>query len=89
MIAVVLAFAPDAEARLALRPQHRERLAALLAAGQLVAGGPYADESGGLLLFSADRAEVDAALAEDPYYRVQGVTVVSVVEWSPVVGSVG
>jgi uncharacterized protein len=89
MIAVVLAFAPDADARLALRPAHRKELAALHAAGTLVAAGPYADESGALLLFDADRSDVDAALAADPYYRAPGVTVVTIAEWSPVVGSVG
>ena len=89
MIAVQVAFAPDAQARLALRPAHREKLAALHVDGKLVAAGPYADESGALLLFDADRAAVEAAIAADPYYRAQGVTVVSVAEWSPVVGSIG
>jgi uncharacterized protein YciI len=88
MIAVQVAFAPDAQARLAQRPQHRERLAALHAAGTLIAAGPYADESGALLLFDAERAEVEAAIAADPYYDAQGVTVTSIADWSPVVGSV-
>ena len=89
MIAVQVAFAPDAQARLALRPAHREKLTALHAAGTLIAAGPYADESGALLLFDADRAEVETAIAADPYYRAQGVTVASIAEWSPVVGSIG
>jgi uncharacterized protein YciI len=89
MIAVVLAFAPDSAARLALRPAHRQELAALHAAGTLVAAGPYADETGALLLFDANRADVDAAMAADPYYRAPGVTVVAITEWSPVVGGVG
>ena len=88
MIAVQIAFAPEAEARLALRPAHREKLAALHAAGTLIAAGPYADESGALLLFRADRPEVEAAIADDPYYRAPGVTVVSIAEWSLVAGSV-
>jgi len=86
MIALHAAFAPEAEARLALRPQHRERLAALLAEGTLIAAGPYADESGALLLFDADRVTVEAAIADDPYY---GVTVVAIADWSPVIGSIG
>jgi len=89
MIAVQVAFAPEAEARLAHRPQHRERLAALLAEGTLIAAGPYADESDALLLFDADRAAVEAAIADDPYYRADGVTVVSIADWSPVIGSIG
>jgi uncharacterized protein len=89
MIALHLAFTPDSEARLALRPAHREKLAALLDRGKLLAAGPFGDESGALLLFSADRPEVEAALADDPYYSVPGVTVVSLADWSPVLGSVG
>ncbi len=89
MIAVHLAFAPDAEARLALRPAHRAQLTALHEAGTLMAAGPFSDESGALLLFAADRADVDAAMAADPYYRAPGVTVLSIAEWTPVVGNVG
>jgi uncharacterized protein YciI len=88
MIALVLAFTPGATARLPLRPAHREQLTALHAEGKLVAAGPYADESGALLLFSAEREEVEAAVAADPYYQAPGVTVVTIAEWSPVVGSV-
>jgi uncharacterized protein YciI len=88
MIAVVLAFSPAAVARLPLRPAHREKLAALHVEGKLVAAGPYADESGALLLFSAEREDVEAAVAADPYYRAPGVTVVTIAEWSPVVGGI-
>lgn len=84
MIAVELAFDDDPR-RLAARPAHRERLAALHAAGRLVMAGPWADDSGALLVFDATRSEVDALLAEDPYYRVAGVRVVALREWRPVV----
>lgn len=82
--AVQLAFSDDPH-RLALRPGHRERLAAHAAAGRLLAAGPWSDESGALLVFVVDdRAELDAILADDPYYAAPGVTVTSVQEWSPV-----
>lgn len=61
----------------------------MLAEGKLIAAGPYADESGALLLFDADRADVEAAIADDPYYRADGVTVVSIADWSPIIGSIG
>jgi uncharacterized protein YciI len=83
MYAVQLAFTDDA--RLPLRPQHRERLAQLAADGQLLAAGPWTDDSGALLVFAVpSRDVVDAILADDPYYSATGVTVTSVHEWNPV-----
>lgn len=84
MYAVQLAFSDD-DTRLALRPQHRERLAHLAAEGHLLAAGPWSDESGALLVFTVDsRADLDAILAGDPYYTVAGVSIASVHEWNPV-----
>jgi uncharacterized protein YciI len=84
MYAVQLSFYDD-DGRLPLRPQHRERLAHLAADGKLVAGGPWSDESGALLVFAVpNRDELDAILRDDPYYRAPGVTVASVHEWNPV-----
>jgi uncharacterized protein YciI len=82
MYAVLLAFSDDT-ARLALRPGHRERLAELAADGKLLAAGPWADDSGALLVFLADtREELDQILAADPYYSSAGVTIVWAQEWS-------
>lgn len=84
MIVLELAF-DDSPARLAARPAHRQRLAELHTAGVLVMAGPFADDSGALLVFDAERSEVDQVLAGDPYYAVDGVRVVGLREWSPVV----
>ena len=84
MYAVLLAFHDD-DARLALRPQHRERLAHLAAEGRLLAAGPWPDDSGALLVFVVpNRDDLDAIMAVDPYYRTPGVTVAAVHEWNPV-----
>jgi uncharacterized protein YciI len=84
MYAVQLAFSDD-PARLEHRPAHRERLAALLAEGKVLAAGPWTDESGALLVFLVDeRDEVDAIIAADDYYRAPGVTVAGVHEWNTV-----
>jgi uncharacterized protein len=84
MFAVQLTFSDD-PARLDHRPAHRERLAALAAEGRLLAAGPWSDESGALLVYLvAGRDEVDAIIAEDPYYSTPGVVVSSVHEWNPV-----
>lgn len=84
MIVVELAFGDD-PARLAARPAHREMLARLKERGVLVMAGPWADDSGALLVFDAGRSEVDEIVARDPYYSTGGVTVVGLREWRPVV----
>ncbi|MEO3755955.1 YciI family protein [Streptomyces sp. B6B3] len=87
MLIVELTFAPDpSPARLAARPAHREVLARLHAEGRLVAAGPWADDTGALLVFDADRPALDRIMEADPYYRTPGVTVAGVREWTPVVG---
>jgi uncharacterized protein YciI len=87
MYAGQLAFSDD-DTRLGLRPQHRERLAALAEDGRLLAAGPWGDDSGALLVFLVDdRPALDALLADDPYYTAPGVTVSSVQEWNPVTRS--
>ncbi len=88
MIAVITSFTDD-PARLELRPRHRELLAEMHEAGLLVAAGPYADQSGALLLFASDDvAEVKTALARDPYYQAPGVQIVTIQPWTVVTGSV-
>lgn len=88
MIAVILSFSDD-PARLELRPRHRELLGGLHERGILVAAGPFEDQTGALLVFDTDdEAEVDAALAEDPYYAAPGVTIVSRKRWGIVTGGV-
>jgi uncharacterized protein YciI len=70
--------------RLAARPAHRDRLAALHRAGTVRMAGPLADDSGAVILVDVDdRAAVDALIADDPYYRTPGVTVVSIRCWRP------
>jgi uncharacterized protein len=85
MIAVELSFTGAPE-RLAARPAHRALLDAMYADGRLHAAGPWADDSGALLLFTVDASAVDAIMAADPYYSTEGVAVTSVSDWNPVVG---
>jgi hypothetical protein len=85
MIVLELSFTDD-PARLAARPAHREHLARLHTDGRLVAAGPWADDSGALLLFDADEPMVREILAADPYYRTPGVTVAGLRHWQPLVG---
>ena len=82
---VELAFGDNPD-RLAARPAHRELLAAQHSAGLVRMAGPFADDSGALLVLDvADRKAVDEVLAEDPYYTTPGVIVRAIREWIPVV----
>ena len=65
MFAVELEFSGD-PARLELRPDHRRRLSELHAAGTARMAGPWADESGALLVFDVPD---EAAVPGDPRRR--------------------
>ena len=82
MYVIELEFTDDPR-RLAARPAHRERLGALHAGGRLLLAGPWADDSGALLVFRDDPAD---ELAGDPYYATPGVTVRGVREWRSLFG---
>ncbi|GAA1033111.1 hypothetical protein GCM10009557_33820 [Virgisporangium ochraceum] len=83
---VELAFTGTPE-RLAARPAHRDRLTALHRAGTVRMAGPLDDDSGAVILVDLDdRADVDALIADDPYYRTAGVTIVGIRCWRPFLG---
>jgi uncharacterized protein YciI len=85
MICIELAFTDDPR-RLQARPAHRQRLAQLDREGVLFAAGPWADDSGALLIFKLDEQGIRAELDADPYYATPGVTVGSIHEWTPIAG---
>lgn len=85
MFVLELAF-DDSPQRLAARPAHRQRLERLRDDGRLRMAGPFADDSGALLIFDVpDLAGLAAIVDDDPYYRVHGVTIVRRTEWTPIV----
>ena len=74
-------FANDEE-RLRIRPKHREYLDSLLSDGRLVESGPFADESGALLVYEAgSEDEVRQIMAADPYDSVGAFGTVEIREW--------
>jgi uncharacterized protein YciI len=76
----------DNERRLEVRPRHREYLRSLLAAGKLVTAGPWADDSGALLVYEgASEEEVREILAADPYTEADVYDIVQLREWNVVV----
>ena len=83
MIAVELAYANPDPDRIALRPQHRERLQRLTDDGKIFGAGPWADDSGALVVFTTDSLdEAQQYVAADPYFHTAGVSVVGYHEWN-------
>ncbi len=73
------------EERLKIRPTHRVYLAELLEKGKLVSSGPFADDSGALLIYeAANEAEVRQLMADDPYASVGAIGSADIKEWNRV-----
>lgn len=69
--------------RLKARPAHLQNLDVMRERRQLVNGGPLADGSGAVLIYTVeDRATLDRLLEADPYPE-DAVQVASVREWKP------
>jgi uncharacterized protein YciI len=69
----LLTFGEDEELRLRTRPAHREYLRELFEAGRLRMSGPWADDTGAMLIYEAvDLDEAKSLLDRDPY-RTAGV----------------
>jgi uncharacterized protein YciI len=77
-----LAFTRDNERRLQVRPAHRDYLTRLHEQGKLEMAGPWADDSGALIVYQVeDESEARAILARDPYTIADVVEVVRLTEW--------
>ncbi len=71
--------------RLEVRPAHREYLQTLLDQGRLVTAGPFADDTGALLVYEvADETEVRDILAADPYTAADVYDIDQLRQWNPI-----
>lgn len=85
--AVELVYGPDREKRLAVRPEHREYVASLAEKGVVLLSGPYADDTGALIVYeAADEAAVKEIISADPY-TAGNVAEWTVREWNTLMGS--
>jgi uncharacterized protein YciI len=80
-------YTDDRDKLLATRPAHRAYLRELADRGQVLAGGPFADDSAGFAVYRvSDAAELDKLLAADPY-TVEGCAAHRIVrEWTITLG---
>lgn len=80
---VELTFTSGPE-RIAARAAHRSQLAVLHRQGTVRMAGPFADDTGAVIVLDVpDRRAVDAFIAADPYFATPGVTVARIRNWQP------
>ena len=71
--AAIAKYTPDAATIAKARPAHRQYLTGLQDQNKLVISGPFADDSGAILVYEAESLEhVDNMVREDPFAK-QGV----------------
>ena len=83
--AAIIEYTTDLAKTEAVRPQHRQYLAALKERGQLAVSGPFTDGPGALIVYeAATREEAEALLRGDPFHA-NGIFVTwQVRAWNPV-----
>ncbi|SNT03561.1 hypothetical protein SAMN05444672_105100 [Bacillus sp. OK838] len=72
----------DAEKNIEVRPQHIEYLNELDRKGKVFARGPFADGSGGLVVYIADTFKEALSLAENDPHVVHKVRRLELKEWN-------
>jgi uncharacterized protein YciI len=67
--AAIIEYTQDKTTIHTIRPTHRQYLTELKARGQLVAAGPFADDSGALIVYEAPtRENAEKLLQNDPFH---------------------
>ena len=86
LFAALVEFGQDHELRLETRPRHREYLRSLLDAGKLAVSGPWADDTGALIIYRAENlAEAERMLGADRYQSAGVIANVRLKEWQVVI----
>ena len=86
--AAIIEYSQDKEKIQTLRPTHRQYLALLRERGQLVASGPFTDDSGALIVYeAASTQEAEKLLQGDPFHQ-NGIFLKYVLRpWNPVIAN--
>lgn len=87
LYAVVWHYVDDTALLDRLRAEHRNYVRDLAARGVIGAAGPFADGSGGLLVYHVGHeTELTKLIEEDPYSRNGAIARYDAWEWSPLFG---
>src|SRR5215212_5006530 len=82
LFAALIEFTENEELRLQTRPVHREYLRSLLDEGKLAISGPWADDTGALIVYEAENmAEAEDILEGDPYRGAGVIANATLKEW--------
>jgi uncharacterized protein YciI len=86
--AAIIEYSQDKAKVHELRPLHRQYLATLREKYQLVASGPFTDDSGALIIYEAgSRDEAEKLLQADPFHK-NGIFLKYVLRpWNPVIAN--
>jgi hypothetical protein len=86
--AAIIEYAQDKAKIAAIRPVHRQYLAQLRERGQLVASGPFTDDSGALIIYEADSREAAEQLLQgDPFHHNGIFLQYQLRPWNPVIAN--
>jgi uncharacterized protein YciI len=86
--AVEYVYTADTVKRDEIRPAHRAFLAEAQSRGELLVSGPWANNTGALLIFETeDEDALKALLEHDPFAEADLVSRVRINEFTPVLGS--
>lgn len=84
--AAIIEYSQDKAKIAAIRPAHRQYLAALKANGQLAASGPFIDDSGALIVYEADSAAAAEQVLQGDPFHANGIFLKYVLRpWNPVI----
>ncbi|MCI0463235.1 MAG: YciI family protein [Gemmataceae bacterium] len=86
--AAIIEYTQDRAKIAEVRPIHRQYLTSLRERGQIVASGPFTDDSGALIIYEADSKEAaEALLKGDPFHQ-NGIFVTwQLRPWNPVMAN--
>lgn len=76
------------EKNVEVRPRHIKYLDELDEQGKIFARGPFADQSGGLVIYQASSYEEALKLAEADPHVVEKVRRLELKEWKPIISEV-
>lgn len=86
-VVAILEYGATPEQIAEVRPSHREYLAGLLEKGKLYKSGPFADDSGAVIIYQCqDLPEGQMLLGNDPFVQHGIVSNATVKEWKIVFG---
>lgn len=87
LFAVVWRYVPDTALLDRVRPDHRSYMLDLVSQGTIRMAGPFADGSGGLLIYDVpDEEELTMLISKDPFSRAGVVERYDAWRWSPLAG---